>query len=61
MSKAAWYSLIVLLSSVLACIFSPGDSLLATPAKVVVACSALSFFIALALGRRIKFDPLLPG
>lgn len=59
MSKAAWYSLILLLASSLTCLLSP-EGVLGLAAKVAVGASGICLLTCLALGRRIKFDPVLP-
>jgi len=60
MSRAAWYSLLFLLSSSMTCLLSPESSLFHTLSKVFIGVSSLALLASLAIGRRIKFDPVLP-
>ena len=60
MSRSATLLLITLLLSLAALWLVPDmGASLALLLKGVAACSAIAFLIALAIGRRYKFDPIL--
>ncbi|WP_407681471.1 PA3371 family protein [Pseudomonas mangrovi] len=59
MSRAAWYSLVLLVASSVTCVLSPGG-VFELASKIALGVSGISLLASLAVGRRIKFDPLLP-
>lgn len=59
MSKAAFTLLVLLSLAGAALLFVPLPEALVTMAKVLFAVLLGAFMVALALGRRFKFDPVL--
>jgi len=61
MNKAAWYSLAVLVLSLACWLFAGPDSSLKGLLQMTALGSGIVLLVSLAIGRRIKFDPMLPS